>query len=59
MKQLIKSLKDGKVVLLNASFPTLNKGHVPISTSSSLISSGNEKMLKDFGKSNLLNKAIS
>ena len=58
MKQLIQLLRDGKVVLLNALFPNLNKGHVLISTSSSVISSGTEKMLIDFGKSNLLNKAI-
>ena len=59
MKQLIKSLKDGKVELLDAPSPTLKKGHVLISTSCSAISSGTEKMLIDFGKSNLLNKAIS
>ncbi len=59
MKQLIQSLKDGKVELLDAPSPTLKKGHVLISTSCSAISSGTEKMLIDFGKSNLLNKAIS
>jgi len=59
MKQLIQSLKDGKVELIDAPSPSLKKGHILISTSCSAISSGTEKMLLDFGKSNLLNKAIS
>jgi len=59
MKLLAQSLKDGKVELIEAPSPFVKKGHLLISTSCSAISSGTEKMLIDFGKSNLLNKAIS
>ncbi len=59
MKQLIQSLKDGKVDLFEAPTPNLKNGHILISTSCSAISSGTEKMLLDFGRSNLLKKALS
>ena len=59
MKQLVQSLKDGKVDLFESPTPLLKDGHILISTSCSAISSGTEKMLLDFGRSNLIGKALS
>ena len=59
MRQLIQSLKDGQVDVVQAPTPLSKDGYILISTSCSAISSGTEKMLLDFGKSNLINKALS
>jgi predicted dehydrogenase len=57
LKQLLQNLKTGEMVLEEVPCPSLKPGHVLIRTVRSLISTGTEKMLLDFGKANLLDKA--
>ncbi|MDC1311139.1 bi-domain-containing oxidoreductase [Burkholderiales bacterium] len=57
MKQILQSLKTGSVELANIPCPKSSPGKLLIRTRSSLISAGTERMLVDFGKANLLNKA--
>lgn len=57
MKQLIQNLKTGETILEDIPAPQLRKGHVLIKTHRSLVSLGTEKMLVEFGKSNLIAKA--
>jgi predicted dehydrogenase/threonine dehydrogenase-like Zn-dependent dehydrogenase len=57
MKQIIQDLKKGNTILEDVPAPLIRKGHVLIRTHRSLVSLGTEKMLVEFGKSNLLNKA--
>ncbi|MBO6979357.1 MAG: bi-domain-containing oxidoreductase [Prochlorococcus marinus XMU1428] len=58
MKQIAQSLSDGKQYALDLPIPSFKNKEVLIRTTFSLISSGTEKMLIDFGKSNLLEKAF-
>jgi predicted dehydrogenase/threonine dehydrogenase-like Zn-dependent dehydrogenase len=57
MKQVLQSLKNGEVWLEDVPQPLIRSNHVLIRTSRSIVSAGTEKMLIDFGKANLLNKA--
>lgn len=57
MKQVLQSLNTGKTKLVNAPCPAVKSGQLIIRTSCSLISTGTEKMLIDFGKANPLKKA--
>jgi hypothetical protein len=57
LKQVIQSLKTGVVDLLEAPAPQTVAGHLLIKTRKTLISAGTEKMLLEFGMSNLLSKA--
>lgn len=57
MKQIIQNLNTGETSLIEVPAPMLLDGHLLIQTSCSLVSSGTEKMLVDFGKANWLNKA--
>ena len=57
MKQLLQNLKNGDTTLENVSIPLNKKKHVLISSQVSLVSSGTEKMLVDFGKANYIDKA--
>ena len=57
MKQIIQDLKNGKTILEDVSVPLIKKGHILIKTHRSLVSLGTEKMLVEFGKSNLISKA--
>lgn len=57
MKQIIQSLKTGSTTLEEVPVPLPNRGEVLIKTTRSLVSMGTERMLVDFGKSNLLSKA--
>ena len=54
MKQVLQSLNDGNIMVIEVPDPNIPKGHLLISSRLSLISPGTEKMLLDFGKSNLL-----
>ena len=58
MKQVFQSLSTGKIKLEEVPVPSLKKGQVLIKTSMTLISSGTERFLMDFGKSNLIQKAL-
>ncbi len=57
MKQIIQSFQTGETILEDVPSPILKKGTVLIQTSHSLVSLGTERMLVEFGKSNLLSKA--
>ncbi|MCB0323546.1 MAG: bi-domain-containing oxidoreductase [Bdellovibrionales bacterium] len=57
MKQLLNSLKDGRLTLSEVPAPGVQPGHLLIRTTCSLISAGTERMILDFGKAGLLEKA--
>lgn len=57
MKQLLQHLKTGDMLLEEVPCPQVRPGEVLIRTSRTLISAGTEKMLVDFGKANLFDKA--
>ncbi len=57
MKQLIQSFKTGETALADIPAPQVRKGYVLIQTSCSLVSLGTERMLVEFGKANLFEKA--
>ena len=57
MKQVLQNLQTGKTELVEVPNPAFSKGKVLIHSKSSLISTGTERMLVDFGKSSLLAKA--
>lgn len=57
MRQIIQDLKKGDTILEEIPAPTVKANHVLIRTSCSLVSLGTEKMLVEFGKANLIDKA--
>lgn len=57
MKQVLQSLKTGVTELTEIPSPRCHPGHLLIRSSSSLVSAGTERMLVEFGKANLLDKA--
>jgi predicted dehydrogenase/threonine dehydrogenase-like Zn-dependent dehydrogenase len=57
MRQLIQNLKSGETVLENVPAPQVRAGQVLIRTRRSLVSLGTERMLVEFGKASLINKA--
>ena len=57
MKQIIQNLKTGETTLEEVPAPGVRRGHVLIQTSCSLVSLGTERMLVEFGKANLIDKA--
>ena len=58
VKQIVHSLRNGSIEVLEAPCPAGRPGHVLIRTSRTLISAGTERMLMDFGKANLVSKAL-
>lgn len=59
MRQIICSLKSGSVCLENIPAPTVEPGYLLIETRRTLVSQGTEKMLVNFGKASLFQKAVS
>ncbi len=57
MKQIIQSFKTGDTLLEEVPAPLIRKGHILVQTTRSLVSIGTERMLVEFGKSNLISKA--
>ena len=57
MKQLVQSLKNEGTILIDSEIPKVSKGKLLIKTISSLVSTGTEKMLVDFGAAGYINKA--
>ena len=57
MLQIIQDIKNGKTILEEVPAPLVKPGHVLIQTTRSLVSLGTERMLVEFGKSNLFQKA--
>ncbi|MBL4879748.1 MAG: bi-domain-containing oxidoreductase [Oleispira sp.] len=57
MKQIIQNLKNGETILEEVPVPMVKSNYVLIKTSRTLVSLGTERMLVEFGKANLLQKA--
>ena len=57
MKQIIQDLKSGATVLEEVPVPQVKSGCVLIQTTRTLVSLGTERMLGEFGKANLIDKA--
>ena len=57
MKQIFQDLKSGDTIIEDVPCPSVKEGHLLISTSHTLISAGTERMLVEFGKANLIDKA--
>ena len=57
MRQILQNLKTGKLELADVPPPVVQPGCLLIQTRCSLISSGTERMLVSFSKSNLISKA--
>lgn len=56
MKQLLQSLNTGELTLAEIPCPQIKNNHVIVQTTCSLISSGTERMLLEFGRANILGK---
>lgn len=56
VKQLIQDLGSGETSIIDVPIPAIKPGHVLIDSRFSLISPGTERMLIEFGKSNLIKK---
>lgn len=57
MKQIIQDLQSGKTILADVPAPLVKKGSILIKSRVSLVSLGTERMLVEFGKANLIDKA--
>ncbi len=57
MKQILQSFKTGNTELVEVPAPKVKKGQLLIKTTRSLVSLGTERMLVEFGKANLIQKA--
>jgi predicted dehydrogenase/threonine dehydrogenase-like Zn-dependent dehydrogenase len=57
MKQLVNDLRSGDVIVEEVGAPAVRSRHVLIGTRRSLISSGTERSLIEFGKANYVQKA--
>lgn len=57
MKQIIQDLKSGQTILEEVPVPQVKSGSVLIKTTRTLVSLGTERMLVEFGKANLIDKA--
>ena len=58
MKQILQNLSTGETSVEDIPAPRNLAGHVLIRSNNSLISPGTERALVDFGKSNLISKAL-
>ncbi|APX98896.1 bi-domain-containing oxidoreductase [Lacinutrix venerupis] len=57
MKQILQSFKTGNTELADVPAPKVKRGQVLIQTTRSLVSLGTERMLVEFGKASLIQKA--
>ena len=57
MKQILQDMAKGGSAIVEAPTPQATKNDVLINTTTTLISAGTERMLVDFGKANLIDKA--
>ncbi|MEE9438568.1 MAG: bi-domain-containing oxidoreductase [Saprospiraceae bacterium] len=57
MKQIIQSFKTGETILEELPAPKVGQGQILIQTTRSLVSLGTERMLVEFGKASLIQKA--
>ena len=59
MLQILQNLSNGRTAITDVPAPSQKKGHIIVQTSKSIISVGTERMLVDFGKAGLIEKARS
>ena len=57
MKQIVQDMKNGGTILEEVPVPQVKSGYILIKTSRTLVSLGTERMLVEFGKANLIDKA--
>ena len=57
MKQILQSLKSGGTEVAEVPIPALSSGQLLVQTTRTLVSAGTERMLVEFGKAGLLEKA--
>ena len=57
MKQLLQRLDSGETTLVDVPVPSASGHSLLVETRATLISAGTERMLVDFGRANLLEKA--
>lgn len=57
MKTVLQDFKHGRTGLVEVPAPGVRRGHLLIRTARSLLSAGTERMLVEFGKANLIDKA--
>ncbi len=57
MQQVLLNIGTGATTLIDAPIPALQRGHVLIRTKRTLISAGTERMLIDFGRASMLDRA--
>jgi predicted dehydrogenase/threonine dehydrogenase-like Zn-dependent dehydrogenase len=58
MKQILQSLKTGKIKVADLPVPEVSSKSLLIKTSKTLVSSGTERMLVEFGKAGWIKKAL-
>jgi len=58
MKQILQNLSNGETSLVDVPCPKNTKSNILIATRATVVSAGTERMLIDFGKANLLSKAV-
>jgi len=58
LKQLIQDIKSGGTILQDVPRPQLQRGHILVKTHRTLVSSGTERMLVEFGRANIISKAM-
>jgi len=57
MKQVLQNLKNGETQIVDVPVPKVSPGSLLIKTERSLVSLGTERMLVEFGKAGIINKA--
>jgi len=57
MKQILQNLGSGETILAEVPAPGVRPGHVLVATAHTMVSLGTEKMLLEFGRASLLDKA--
>jgi len=57
MKQILQDMSNGSTYIIEAPSPIISPEHLLINTTTSLISSGTERMLVNFGRATMLDKA--
>jgi len=57
LKQILQNLSNGETSLVDVPCPKSQKGALLISSRNTLVSAGTERMLVDFGKANIIDKA--
>lgn len=57
MKQILQDMSSGETIVVTAPAPNVSRDHLLVHTTVSLISAGTERMLVDFGRASLIDKA--